>query len=219
MGGFRDESNNIAFEIGIFNLIIEHIYNCCKKMRQDCIDSGNLLINHEDRITDRLVASYLDDNNLGFSFIPQSPESFNQEEDRFLGRCDIKVISRNYFIDRKDYFLIECKRIDGHSDLNRQYVSKGIARFVMEPVKYPSYHKLNIMLGYIVEPIDIPKNLKKIETLQKNLLTNVQTEEFVFVFKDDTDFYHYGCTYRSSMIGTLRLAHLFYDCSMIVKDA
>ena len=46
---------------------------------------------------------------------------------------------------------------------------------------YPSYHKRNIMFGYVVKAINIPDNITKIEKLQNKLLTTVQTGEFIFV--------------------------------------
>lgn len=217
MGGFKNELNNIAFEDGLFNLIILHLYQSSHNMMQDCILSKHHLYNHEDRITDRLIDQHLNFNNLGLRFISQSPETFISTEDQYRGRCDIKVVSNNWFIDINDYYLIECKRIDGENHLNRQYVLEGVSRFVVAPSKYPSHHKRNIMLGYVVKVVDIPNNTSKIEKLQCELLPKVIPTEFSLRYNENAEFYHYGCTYQSDAIGSIELAHLFYDFSRVTQ--
>lgn len=217
MGGFKNEFNNIVFEKGFFSLIITHLYQCSRNMLQECIKLGNKLHNHEDRITDRLVSQQLNLNELGLRFIPQSPETFISSEDQYRGRCDIKVVSNNWFVNSNDYYLIECKRIDGESYLNHQYVTEGVSRFVTNPPKYPSYHKRNIMFGYIVKNIDIPNNTIKIEQLQKKFLVDVLSKAFVLISSENTEFYHYNCIYSSNNIGTIELAHLFFDFSGIIQ--
>ena len=218
MGGFRNESNNIAFENGLFNLIIVHLCQCSHEMKETCKATGNQLHNHEDRITDRLVANHLNLNNLGLRFIPQSPETFIPREDIYKGKCDVKVVSDNWFRNLNDYYLIECKRINGGNHLNRQYVSEGVSRFVVDPSKYPSYHKRNIMFGYVVQAIDIPENIVKINQLQGELLVGVLSGEFLLVNNESTEFYHYSCQYQSGTTDSIELAHLFYDFSGVIQN-
>lgn len=110
MGGFRNEFNNIVFENGLFNLIIVHLCQCSHEMKETCITTGNELYNHEDKITNRLVANHLNFNDLRLRFILQSPETFIPNGDNYKGRCDIKVVSDDWFRNQNDYYLIECAR-------------------------------------------------------------------------------------------------------------
>jgi hypothetical protein len=219
MGGFRNESNNIAFEHGLFQLIIVHLYQCSHDMAERCKVTGNQLYNHENKITDRLAANHLNLNNWGLRFIPQSPETFTPEEDVYKGRCAIKVVSKDWFRNINDYYLIECKRINGGKHLNCQYVSDGVSRFVINPVKYPSYHKRNIMFGYVVQAIDIAKNTAKIDQLQSELLVGVLSGKFLLVDNTSTEFYHYSCQYQYGIADNIELAHLFYDFSAVIKNS
>ncbi len=217
MGGFGNESNNIAFENGLFNLIIVHLCQCSREMRDTCKATGNGLYNHEDKITNRLVANHLNFNDLKLKFILQSPEMFIADEDNYRGRCDIKVVSSNWFNNENDYYLVECKRIDGGSYLNRQFVSEGIARFVVGPPKYPSYHKRNIMFGYVVQAINIPENTAKIDQLQGELLIGVISGNILLVNNESAEFYQYSCLYQSGTIDSIELDYLFYDFSCVIQ--
>lgn len=217
MGGFRNETNNIAFENGLFNLIIVHLYQCSHKMMETCKATGNELYNHEDKITNRLVANHLNFNDLRLRFIPQSQETFIPDGDNYKGRCDIRVVSDDWFRNQNDYYLVECKRIDGGNYLNRQFVSEGISRFVVSSPKYPSYHKRNIMFGYVVKAIDIPDNTVKIDQLQGELLAGVLPGKFLLVSNESTEFYYYSCEYQSDTIDSIELAHLFYDFSSVIQ--
>lgn len=219
MGGFKNESINIAFENGLFHLIVLHLCQCSHDMIEKCKATGTQLHNHEDRITDRLVANYLNFNNWRLRFIPQSPESFIPEEDIYRGRCDIKVVSDDWFSNSDDYYLIECKRIDGGNHLNRQYVLEGVSRFIICPVKYPSYHKRNIMFGYVVQAIDIEENATKIDRLQSELLAGALSGNLLLVNSTSSEFYQYTCQYQYATTDDIELTHLFYDFSTVIQNS
>lgn len=219
MGGFRNELNNIAFENGLIYLIIAHLYQCSHDMVDKCKETGIQLHNHEDKITNSLVSNFLNLNNWRLRFILQSPEGFIPEENVYKGRCDIKVVSDDWFRNSDDYYLIECKRIDGGNHLNRQYVLEGISRFVIHPAKYPSYHKRNIMFGYIVKVIDIEENAAKIDKLQGELLAGVLPGKLSLVTSADKEFYHYSCQYEYAITESIGIDHLFYDFSPIIRKS
>ena len=77
---------------------------------------------------------------------------------------DIRILLKSDFEKEDAYYVIECKRIDGTSDLNKKYVKEGVARFVTQ--KYSSYYGRNIMLGFVVKKIDMSANAKLIEGIQ-----------------------------------------------------
>jgi len=201
----------------LFNLIIHHVAVSCEKMKKDCIESKKYLINHEDKISNRLVAQYLDKNSLELIFILQKPENFNADTYTFTGRTDISVMSSDTLKNRSAYLTIECKRLNGEKRLNKKYVKEGISRFVEHPPKYSSYYGKSIMLGYIVRAInDISENTKKIDNIQRELLVGVQIGEMQLVSNGMKDFCRYHCTYQANDIEDVELAHLFYDFSSVM---
>jgi hypothetical protein len=219
MGSFKNESINIAFEQGIFCSIILHISKCCHEMKQDCHSEGEYLPNHEDKISNRLVERYLNTGSLGLRFIPQGPEHYDAKTYTYKGRTDIQVVSSEWFINRKAYYIIECKRIDGKTRLNQAYVSEGISRFVILPnPKYSSHYGRNIMLGYIVQSIKIAENTVKIDCIQRKMLAEVTIGKMELVCDDGKGFSHHKCTYQGLGTREIELAHLFYDFSDVMRE-
>jgi len=218
MGGFKNEANNVIIERGIFERIISHLHDCCIEMKNACQRDGNCLSDHEDKITNRLYQYHLRYSQIcGLRFILQSPQAYDPENDSFYGRADIQVESVDLFKNVDDYYLIECKRIDGTVALNKAYVSEGVARFVVHPPKYPSYHKRNIMLGYVVRSIDVEANSKNIADIQIKTLKEMAVDAFDLVSKAAEEFYRYFCAYQSEDVGKIDLTHLFYDFSSVVE--
>jgi len=218
MGGFKNEKNNVLFENGSIKLIIAHLVCCSRKMKEACVNAGEMLDNHEDKITNRLVENHLNINSLFFHFEPQTQEKFNTKTGLFEGRCDIKVFSMDIFREPKAYFLIESKRIDGSTHLNNEYVKNGVSRFVINSPKYSSYYKQSIMFAYVVQAIDISENAEKIEAIQKAFLIGVDIGDFS-VLQTNSDFAEYSCDYSSSAIEKIELRHLFFDFSDVVNKS
>ena len=216
MSGFRNKSYNAAFETGFFEKVIEHLIKSSGKMKTDCVNDDNKLYNNEDAITNRLVEIYLNKNDPAIRYILQAPENFDVKTDQFKGRVDIKVILNNRFISGMIYYIIECKRINGKSDLNTKYVNEGVARFIGDKPKYSSKDKRNIMFGYVVEPLDIPENTKKIEGLQKSLLKRTAVGGFALVESCNPEHYIYKCQYQSGG-SSIELSHLFYNFSDVIR--
>jgi hypothetical protein len=211
MSGFTGDSISNAFKIG---LIISHLVDCSNKMKVDCIANNNPLINHEDKITNRLVGKYLQAKDKCFHYIAQAPENFDENTDGFTGRVDIKVITLNRYKDATlSSYTIECKRIDGTVRLNRKYVEEGVARFTDFPAKYPLQENLGIMFGYVVLPINITDNAIEIEKLQHSILKDVSVGPLNLLKSENSEYYVYDCSYNSEHLGHIQLGHLFYDLS------
>ena len=217
MGGFKKELNNVVFEQNLFSLIIWHISQCCKKMREDCKTTGENLYHHEDKISNRLVERHLDMNYLGLRFERETLEHYDPESDTYKGRSDITIKSSDWLKNREAYYIIEAKRLDGGTSLNKAYISEGISRFVILPSsKYPSYYGKSIMLGYIVQTIDIRVNTEKIDKLQHELLFDVAIGEMMLVCVDGKSFSRYQCVYQADGNLNVELTHLFYDLSSVI---
>ena len=217
MGGFKKDSNNAVFEQGLFSLIVSHISKCCETMRNDCKGTGEFLYNHENKISNRLVERYLDMNFLGLRFILEKPEHYDDTTDTHEGRTDITVVSSDWLKNRDAYYIVECKRLDGKKSLNRKYVVDGISRFVISPSpKYSSHYGKNIMLGYIVQAINISENASEIDDFQRELLIGVTISEMKSVCDDGKGFSCYQCLYQADGDLNVELAHLFYDFSDVI---
>ena len=217
MGGFRNDDLNMLFVRGVIDTIVAHLIKCSQKMRSDCVQNSNPLRNHEDKITNRLVAKYLNAEPNGFHYERESPENFDEETDTYIGRTDIKVLPWSHFCGSEAYFVIECKRVDGSYALNRLYITEGVARFVEFPLKYPSYYNLNIMFGYIVKSIDIVENASKIDALQRCQLTGVSASAFVKLESENSRYFLFTCEYFTENTNRIELLHLFYDFADVME--
>lgn len=228
MGGFKQKSINEDFQNGFHSYIIETIEKCCSLMKRNCISLGRTVKNHEVNIQNHLFFYYLDNNSvlteLGCEMFPISfqlevPETYDENTDTFIGRCDIKVTSNNYWVNKNktDYYLIECKRIDGSSNLNKKYIDEGVSRFVNEHPKYSSHYNKNIMFGFVVKNIDIPDNSIKISKINKDKFGAISQGDLISIKTDvDEGLHEYISDYTLSN-KSLQLLHIFFDFSPIIK--
>ena len=219
MGGFTKEVINKKFDSGFIDAkILPHLIKCSKQLKVDCIATGKLLKNNEDSITNKSIAEYLNAEPCDFRYEPQASENYDSETGKYIGRTDIKVISRfDYFNDIKAYCLVECKRIDGDSLLNKKYITEGVSRFLTPAPtpKYSSYYGRSIMFGYVVQAIDIPANVSEISALQSCIIKEITVGNFVLT-QEDSQYYVYTCAYDSMHTGRIKLSHLFFDFADVV---
>lgn len=224
MAGFKNTSLNVIVKENYFEQILMLLKECSDLM----VLKGAKIQNHEEKITAHIVENYLKDgcivnsivkSDFPFSFILENPEKYNVSKNTFAGRVDIKVISLNYFFRKNlnDYYTIECKRLDGKKTLNEKYVTQGILRYVVPPIKYQSYNNKNIMFGYIIEDIDVLENIKKINVIHKTKLSSNSISELIYNADKSTS-YCYMCE-SEYMVNknTLILSHIFYDFSSIIE--
>lgn len=228
MGGFKLQSINEDFKKGFYDSVVETIEKSCSLMKQTCISSGRKVKNHEVNIQNHLFFYYLDNNSalaelecdmFPISFQIETPETYDEETDRFMGRCDIRVTSNNYWVnrDKEDYYIIECKRIDGSSNLNNKYIDEGVSRFVNEPPKYPSHHNKNIMFGFVVKDIDIHDNSRKLSKINKDRFETRAQSDLTSIKSDlGEGLYEYISNYILSD-KSLQLVHIFFDFSPVIK--
>jgi len=225
MGGFKNAEIQKAFSSNLFDIIVEKILLCSKIMEEECSASARLVENHEDKIKNRLVTGYLQKDEVRLKvgldkahlrFIVEAPENYDSSKDVYIGRLDIKVVNENWFLNENDYYTIECKRIDGTQGLNKDFVVEGIARFVLEPVKYSSFHDKNIMFGFIVKKIDIADNALKIDEIQRSNLSGIIEQCFCKKNNQSNEDHTYSSRYLVKG-RILELQHLFFDFSSIIK--
>lgn len=222
MGGFQNQSLNEDFKQRFCDIINTALIKACKLIVEDCIKHHSFIQNHEEKLRTHLLENYLEDTaarsilgleNVPIRFQPEVSVNYNSETNTYIGRTDIGVFSSNWLSNRKDYYIIECKRIDGTSSLYQKYVDEGICRFIGDTPKYPSYNNRNIMLGFIVENIDI--------AIVISAITDIHTKKIKsFIVKDITllensDDY---CLCESTYTNRLSLNHIFYNVSEAVSS-
>lgn len=155
-----------ALRRGRLQVILCEIYGVAEQIKQK-----EVLSNNENAITKRIV-DLLQDNDYRRSRPELLNYSFQREALENFGRVDIKVvINQESFVDTNAYYTIECKRLDaknetGLSGLNAEYVKNGICRFVRDNY-YTSYFGESGMLGFVVEALNIDKNVDCINLLLK----------------------------------------------------
>lgn len=200
-----------------FEKIITYILDICALIVKDYEERQLKLPNDENKIRSIMLEEYMNKQKAahgmsGYKFELEVPENY-AGSGQHIGRVDIRILLKSDFEKDDAYYIIECKRIDGSSDLNKKYVKEGVARFVTE--KYSSYYGRNIMLGFVVKKIDISSNVKLIEEIQNADLSQQMHGNFEFIeSKDVTE--SYKCMYQIQF-GEIELCHIFSDYSSIME--
>lgn len=195
------------YQDNVFEFILTQIYICYNKMLNDYPS----IENKENIIRNGLHKNYLE-NNLIREELNLTPYLFDTEvelyndDDSVKGRTDIKVYNAIERTKNTDaYYIIECKRIDGSNGLNDKYISNGINRFI-ENEKYPSFKKVNGMIGFVVNPIDIEKNTQ--------IFSDLKFHQFINDFK-----YSYISNHTTTNLNNLTLYHLMLDYSSKISSS
>lgn len=224
MSGFRNIATNRMIARRILSDILSKLLICCEMMKKDCLEGKNKIKNSEEDIRDYLFSNYLDNDEImeqvglsEFRFFSEVPE--NYQNNKPIGRTDLKVINIDMFRYRKKYFTIECKRIDGYKTLNRFYISEGIRRFVKSKPLYPSYFNMNSMFGFVVQEIDVNKNIIQINDLQKEYYKDIKMKTPI-TFSNISSNHNYTFESEYFLDGTdILLFHIFYDFSSIIDGS
>lgn len=206
----------------IRNSIHNKIIDILIKSTECMMNDKEIIDNDENIIRNILYEKYLNNNSVrkqiesdNFIFNIESPENFDENTKKYIGRVDIKVISINEFKDTSDYYIIECKRIDGTNILNNKYIDEGVSRFVVEPIKYKTKTNRNIMFGFIVKDINISENTIKIKNIHSTneYIKNNISEDFIEERQHENIYSLYRTSYYEYNI---KLFHIFYNISKII---
>lgn len=199
-----------------FEKITNYILNICELVVEDYEKKRLKLPNDENKIRSIMVEEYMKKQKSvygmsDYRFEIETPENY-VGNGKHIGRVDIRILLKNDFEKEDAYYVIECKRIDGTSDLNKKYVKEGVARFVTQ--KYSSYYGRNIMLGFVVKKVDMSANAKLIEKIQNTDLDKHMHGNFEFMESNDVA-ESYKCIYTIQS-GEVELRHVFSDYSSIM---
>lgn len=207
-----EEAKNIYEKEFLF--ILSKIALCYKRI----VQNGEDLTNNEDAIRDHIHCNYLNNQtvlnelNLLYHFECE-PKEFGTSD----GYLDIKIFNSNIFQNKSEYFIIECKRINnqnkrGETGLNAKYITEGIVRFVQK--KYSSFHRINGMLGFVVENMNISDNITDINHLLANTFKGSNTMVLVSPIDliEDFDQLYYS-EHKDIDNADFKLFHLMLDFS------
>lgn len=206
--------HSISFYNAEFEDVFSKIITCYHLMLDDKVS----LVNDENEIRNILLVNYLKDNDIR-NKIGLTDYLFDREvpEDRTIGRTDIKIQTANTFTDTNAYYIIECKRLDsvnadGKTGLNAKYVENGVCRFTSK--YYSCHYKINGMIGFVVEPIDMSNNIKSINNLLTvTFATVTNTIDKLYTKKIHNDFEHSYCSTHKTNENTVLIYHLMFDFS------
>ena len=199
-----------------FEKITTYILDICTLIVEEYEKKQLKLPNDENKIRSIMLEEYMNKQKethgmLGYKFELEVPENY-AGCGQHIGRVDIRILLKSDFEKDDAYYIIECKRIDGSSDLNKKYVKEGVARFVTE--KYSSYYGRNIMLGFVVKKIDVSVNAKMIEKIQNSDSDEHMHGNFELVDSSNVA-KNYKCIYQMQS-GKIELRHIFSDYSSII---
>ncbi len=217
MSGMLDKNILKALYRANFEKITAYIFDICELIVEDYEKKQLKLPNDENKIRSIMLEEYMKTQKgvygmSNYRFELEVPENY-VGNGQHIGRVDIRILLKNDFEQEDAYYIIECKRIDGSSDLNKKYVKEGVARFVTE--KYSSYYGRNIMLGFVVKKIDVSSNAKLIEEIQNAELDQHMHGDFQLV-KSEGVTKSYKCMYQIPS-GEVELRHIFSDYSSIMS--
>ena len=201
-----------------FKCLLAKITECYKLMIADKVKVDN----DENKISDALCVNYLKDTKVRSRF-DLTDFLFDREvpEDNTRGRTDIKVQTINSFENSDAYYIIECKRLDnqnltGITGLNAQYITDGIQRFIER--KYSAYYRINGMIGFVVEQLDIDANIVNINNLLQKKFSDANTITFLTFIDFVKEFkYQYYSVHKDIENKKIKLYHLMFDFSKNIK--
>lgn len=203
-------SHSVVFYNTEFEDILSKVIICYNVMLNDKVSLNNA----ENSIRDNMLYNYLKKDQFkkqykitNYLFDPELPED--------KGRIDIRIMPINPFINDDAYYIIECKRLNatnttGTTGLNSEYIKEGINRFVSK--KYSTYHTTNGMIGFVVEPMDIHKNITSINVLLKSDL-EANTTRDLFIKEIAPGFNFSYCSTHTVGANEVTIYHLMFDFS------
>ncbi len=212
---FASKEESYEFEL---EQVMQHIVDCYNLI----LVSGAKLPNDENEIRSHLVEGYLSNSTIRRKYgiedylFDSEVGVFRETDFKQVGRSDIKVALKSHTFDEpKKCFIIECKRLDGGTDLNREYVKEGVKRFISQA--YPTFLNLNGMIGFCVQLFDIQANTnQKInQHIQKWCAVGTVTPIVQEIFIEDFEHTFISSHRTTSSQKDFKLYHLMLDTSSL----
>jgi hypothetical protein len=194
----------------------------------EIVVSNTHLPNDENEIRDVFLDNYLKNDRFKKQHIPLNNFHFDLETRENAGRADIRILPVNPYRGDKEYYIIECKRINavnttGVRGLNAEYIKNGICRFVSD--YYSSLFGTNGMLGFVVDEIDIDSNVSMINALlsmdfhndRKELVNANPIQNITKIEIRDGFNFAYNSRHKSASERDILIYHLMFDFSKNIQ--
>jgi hypothetical protein len=232
LSSVQNFSGQTAQYCGELKIIIHEIYKMFCEMKTKYT---NIKIkNHEDFISTKLFSSK-DKSLLNSDRLTIDRDSGVTSEGCNQTRkpdITIRYISSNPYRREFSYYHIECKRLDGGSTLNKQYIYKdkiyrGLHRYLDDTEHddgyYPVPTGITAMVGFIVKnDIDIKENTEKINKIiyetQEVYNVNIGQEQFLTPHSIITDYENTYLSKHQTHKNKRKISvyHLFLDFSSMI---
>ncbi|QIK70580.1 hypothetical protein G7062_09815 [Erysipelothrix sp. HDW6C] len=195
--------------------VTSYVITSCESLSTEYIRNGLLIPNNENKIRNVLLEDFLDHEDhrrkhkmKDYRFEPETQENYDSEIMDYKGRADIRVKLKRDFSKNDAYYIIECKRLDGKKQLNKEFVKEGINRFTNG--KYSSYYHQSTVLGFVVSQ---SRNLGSIynEIIEIQKLEGIESKQIQIKNKDN---YLNAIRYLDKQ--KLKLNYILYDFSTII---
>ncbi|MGJ1537351.1 hypothetical protein ACR784_20225 [Sphingobacterium multivorum] len=198
-----------------FENILAGIIHCY----YDIVNAGVSLVNKENDIRDVFLKEYLKKHQFKVKYGLQD-YLFDFELPENTGRIDIRVMPINPFLNDDAYYVIECKRLNavnqkGTTGLNAEYITEGMLRFVGQ--KYSCYYRVNGMIGFITDFIDIDDNIKLMNHLLTSSFINSNTKHQITFRPLAQNFAHSYLSVHDCNGEDISLYHLMFDVSRNIR--
>lgn len=206
----------------------EFILTKCVIVYNLILNSGINLANDENLIRDEFL-KYLKD----FDFKVKNELKhliFDKEVSETTGRVDIRIVpTKDEYVNDSAYYSIECKRLNatnlkGTTGLNAEYVKNGICRY--STGYYSSYFDCNAMFGFLVESVNIQKDIvnninlmlnTKFANAQGEIVDAKATQQMQYENFADGYSYSYVSKHTHNSGNELTLYHLMFDFSNNIR--
>lgn len=206
----------------------EFILTKCVIVYNLILNSGINLANDENLIRDEFL-KYLKD----FDFKVKNELKhliFDKEVPETTGRVDIRILpTKDEYVNDSAYYSVECKRLNatntkGTTGLNAEYVKNGVCRY--STGYYSSYFDCNAMFGFLVESVNIQKDIvNNINLMLNTKLANAQgeivdakaTQQMQYENFAGGYSYSYVSKHTHSSGNELTLYHLMFDFSKNIR--
>jgi hypothetical protein len=109
-----------------FKTLLQNMYKCYQLMIDNKIP---VPFNDENKIRDILLENYINITQIRHSFCNIKGFRISKEVGVNDGRVDLQIFTLNDIENYKAFYIIECKRLDGGSTLNKAYIKDGVKRF------------------------------------------------------------------------------------------